>query len=75
MTKKITRTAAHSVRTDDAMWGRAKARAAKEGHTINHVINEILDGYGRGLINLPKVQITKQYETPRPVAAKDKPAA
>lgn len=66
MAQKVrsTRTAAHSVRTQDELWNKAKRRAASEGHTMNHVINEILEGYARGMINLPKV--TKQYVTTPP---------
>lgn len=56
---KKTRSATHSVRAVDETWAKAKRRAESEGFTINHVLNEILDGYARGLINLPK--IVKQY--------------
>lgn len=51
----------HSVRVHDDSWERAKKRAGEEGTTINGVVEEILEGYGRGLINLPK--ITKTYAT------------
>ena len=53
------KTAAHSVRTTDELWTKAKRRAEAEGVTMNFVINEILEGYSRGLMNLPRV--TKQY--------------
>lgn len=49
----------HSVRVHDDIWAAAKRRAATEGTTVNGVVEEILEGYGRGLINLPK--ITKTY--------------
>jgi hypothetical protein len=58
-----TKSASRSVRTGAEVWSRAKRRAESEGVTLNHVINEILEGYGRGLINLPK--ITKQYQAPK----------
>lgn len=54
-----TRKSAHSVRTTDERWAAAKRRADMEGVTMNAVIEEILEGYGRGLINLPRV--TKTY--------------
>lgn len=49
----------HSVRVHDEIWAKAKRRAESEGTTVNGVVEEILEGYGRGLINLPK--ITKTY--------------
>jgi predicted DNA binding CopG/RHH family protein len=54
-----TRKAAHSVRTSDQLWAAARRRAETEGLTINKVIEELLEGYARGLVNLPKV--TKTY--------------
>lgn len=53
------RRSAHSVRTKDELWSAAKRRADAEGITMNSVIEEILEGYARGLLNLPKV--TKTY--------------
>jgi len=58
------KTSVHGVRTPDEIWAKAKQRAASEGVVLNHVINEILEGYGRGLINPPK--IVKQYSRPTP---------
>ena len=49
----------HSLRVHDDVWARAQRRAQLEGHTINGVLEEILDGYGQGLLNMPKV--TKSY--------------
>lgn len=54
---------AHSVRTHDETWNRADRRAKAEGTNISAVINEILDGYGKNLIDLPKTQ--KVYTQPR----------
>lgn len=70
---RTNRTSAHSVRTTDDLWARAKKRAEGEGVTLNHVMNEILEGYARGMINLPKV--VKQYQVPSssaPVSADGK---
>lgn len=60
-------TSSHSLRCPDVTWARAVARARKEGIQVNTMIREILDGYGRGLIDLPTV--TKQYAQPRAEAA------
>ncbi len=49
----------HSVRVHDVVWAAARRRAQSEGTTVNGVVEEILEGYGRGLIDLPK--ITKTY--------------
>lgn len=52
--------ASHSVRVTDQSWEAARRRAEMEGTTVNGVVSEIIDGYGRGLIDLPK--IIKQYK-------------
>jgi hypothetical protein len=56
------RKSAHSVRTSDDLWAAARRRAETEGSTMNKAIEELLEGYARGLINLPKV--TKTYTSP-----------
>lgn len=48
----------HSVRTTDELWASASRRAASEGITMNDVVEGILSGYTRGLMNLPKVTKT-----------------
>lgn len=45
----------HSVRVHDDVWSKARTRAEHEGTTVNGVIEEIMEGYARGLINLPKI--------------------
>lgn len=54
--------ASHSVRTTDELWEMAKQRAAKDGVSLNHVVNEILEGYAKGVLDLPRVKITKSFE-------------
>lgn len=49
----------HSIRCHDDVWEKARRRADSDSVTINAVLEEILEGYGDGLINLPKV--TKSY--------------
>jgi hypothetical protein len=47
------------VRCTDELWASAKRRADADGTQMNTVIVELLEGYARGYINLPK--ITKSY--------------
>lgn len=54
---------ARSIRIDDETWERARARAAYEGVTISHVTNAFLEGYAKGLLNLPTVQV--KYAQPK----------
>jgi hypothetical protein len=53
--------ASHSVRVSDDLWASANRRCQLEGTTMNNMINQIMEGYARGLLNLPKVQITKSF--------------
>jgi hypothetical protein len=53
------KSSSHSVRVPDVNWGAADRRAKREGTNMNAMINEIIEGYGQGYINLPKV--TKTY--------------
>lgn len=54
----------HSVRSDRALWAKARSRAVREGYNMNQVINELLEGYARGVIHMPKVK--KQYAVTAP---------
>lgn len=53
---------ARSVRISDEVWDRARNRAAYEGVTVSHVIFSLLEGYSKGLLNLPQVQV--KYQQP-----------
>ena len=53
----------HSVRVHNDIWAKGRNRAAMEGTTINGVVEELLEGYALGLLNLPK--ITKTYRNSR----------
>lgn len=53
----------HSVRVTDGLWAAARRRAEHEGVTINYVVGQILEGYAKGMLDLPKV--TKTYSQPR----------
>ena len=52
---------ARSVRISDEVWDRARNRAAYEGVTVSHVIFSLLEGYSKGLLNLPKVEVKYQH--------------
>lgn len=52
-----------SVRCSDEVWDRAKRRAEHEGVTLSYVVQTMLDGYGRGLVNLPKVVLRYDRST------------
>jgi hypothetical protein len=54
---------ARSVRVSDEIWQRARNRAAYEGVTVSHVIFSLLEGYAKGLLNLPQVHVT--YQQPK----------
>lgn len=54
---------ARSVRISDEVWDSARNRAAYENVTVSHVIFVLLEGYAKGLLNLPKVQVT--YQPPK----------
>ncbi len=59
--KPTARTSSHSVRASDELWLRARKRADAEGVSLNFVLNEILEGYARGMVNLPKKQVIRQF--------------
>jgi hypothetical protein len=52
-----------SVRVDDALWARARARATYEGVTMSQVLYEFTKGYAEGLLNRPKVQLVYTQPT------------
>jgi hypothetical protein len=60
---------ARSVRVSDEVWDPARRRAAYDDVSISHVINALLEGYAKGLLNLPKVQVT--YQQPKQPATKE----
>lgn len=54
---------ARSVRVGDDVWLKAKKRAEFDGVTISHVIYVLLEGYAKGYLNLPQVEV--RYSQPR----------
>lgn len=55
-----------SIRVDDELWERARLRAAHENVTMSKVVYSLVEGYAKGMIDLPRVQIVYSQ---RPVAA------
>lgn len=53
----------HSIRIPDDRWNKARARAKREGVYISFVVNEFLEGYARGDIDMPRV--TTSYALPK----------
>lgn len=53
-----------SVRVSDAVWETARRRATYEGVTMSHVMLTFVEGYAKGLVDLPRV--TVQYAQPQP---------
>jgi len=52
-----------SVRVSDAVWEAARRRASLDGVTMSHVMLTFVEGYAKGLVDLPRVTI--QYAPPR----------
>lgn len=46
-----------SVRVSDKVWNRAKAKAKAQGYTSSFVIQTLLDAYGQGEIEMPRLVI------------------
>jgi hypothetical protein len=60
---------ARSVRVSDDIWDKARARAEYDGVTVSHVAYLLLEGYAKGLLNLPQVRVIySQPEEPEPEA-------
>lgn len=52
-----------SVRVSEAVWDAARRRATYEGVTMSHVMLTFVEGYARGLVDMPRV--TVQYSPPK----------
>lgn len=49
--------ATRSFKVDFDIWERLKARATAENVSMTYVLTVLAEGYGRGLIDLPKQQL------------------
>ena len=57
--KRVPSKSVRTVRIEDTTWEAARLRGESEGASMSHVMQELLEGYGRGFIALPRV--VKQY--------------
>lgn len=57
------RSAVHGIRVVDPVWAAAKRRATADDVTLNYATSLLLEGYAKGLIDLPR--IVKQYKPSR----------
>lgn len=48
---------ARSIRVNDEAWAKAKRRARQDGVTVSRAAALFVEGYGRGMIDLPKTQV------------------
>jgi hypothetical protein len=48
----------HSIRSVEADWEKARRRTVADGTTMSSMLNELIIGYGRGLIDLPKTTVS-----------------
>ena len=47
-----------SIRIPDSEWEMGRRRAEREGLTISRVVTLLVEGYGRGYIDTPRLQKT-----------------
>jgi hypothetical protein len=52
------------VRVGDELWNKAVNRATYDGVTISQVLYAFVEGYARGLIDLPRIEVI--YAPPKP---------
>lgn len=50
-----------SYRVEDHVYNAARARATREGTTINQVINSLVEGYARGVYELPRTKVVREF--------------
>lgn len=50
-----------SFRVSDAAWEAAKRRAAAEGTTMSAACGDLVEGYARGIYNLPTKRIVRTF--------------
>lgn len=50
-----------SMRVEQSIWDKARERATAEGRSVSGVMADLLEGYARGVYELPRVEITKKF--------------
>jgi hypothetical protein len=62
---KAPRTVVRSVRVTPPSWDRARARAESDGTSVTAVLRDLLEGYGLGKIDPPRVETRMIFTVPR----------
>lgn len=52
-----------SYRVEEPVYKAARARATREGTSINQVISNLVEGYARGVYELPKTKVVREFPT------------
>jgi hypothetical protein len=47
-----------SVRISDELWEAARRRATYDGVTMSHVLVTFVEGYSKGLIDMPRISVS-----------------
>lgn len=50
-----------SFRVDETIWAAARARATREGTSVNSVIGDLIEGYARGVYELPSRRVVTEF--------------
>lgn len=52
-----------SYRVEQSIYAAARARAAREGTNLNLVVGDLVEGYARGVYELPERKIVRKFPT------------
>lgn len=52
-----------SFRLEEPVWTAARARAKREGTTLNRVVSDLVEGYARGIYELPEHRLLRKFPT------------
>lgn len=50
-----------SYRIEEHVYKAARARAAEEGTNVSQVISNLVEGYARGVYELPRVKVVREF--------------
>lgn len=50
-----------SYRVEENVYRAARARATREGTNVNQVISNLVEGYARGVYELPKTKVVREF--------------
>lgn len=54
-----------SFRVSESAWNAAKKRAASEGTTMSAACGDLVEGYARGIYNLPEKTVVRKFPEPQ----------